>query len=116
MAGRDLQPPTRMPERGYYYHYKHDPNGPINNYAYFIDAVGCHTEDDCRPEDQFMQVYRPLYPAFVYQHGMIDVRPLQMFYEPAIVDGKPVPRFVRITDPAIIAELKKIRDEMYKWD
>ena len=113
---RDLQLPKEMPARGYYYHYKHDPSGAINNYAYFIDAVGCHTEDDCRPEDQFMQVYRPLYPAYVYLHGMVDVRPLGMFYEPAIVDGREVPRFVPITEPAIIAELKTIRDEMYKWD
>lgn len=113
---RDLKIPTEMPARGYYYHYKHDPTGAINNYAYFIDAVGCHTEDDCRPVDQFMQVYRPLYPAFVYQNGMIDVRPLHMFYEPATVDGKAVPRFVQITDPAVISELKLIRDEMYKWD
>jgi hypothetical protein len=113
---RDLQPPAQMPERGYYYHYKHDPNGVINNYAYFIDAVGCHTEEDCRPEDQFMQVYRPLYEAFVYTHGMIDVRPLHMFYEPAIVDGKPIARFTMITDPDTIAALKVIRDDMYRWD
>jgi hypothetical protein len=113
---RNLEIPKQMPERGYYYHYKHDPNGAINNYAYFIDAVGCHTEDDCRPEDQFMQVYRPLYPAFVYQHGMIDVRPLHMFYEPAIVGGVEMPRFTKITDLEIIAKLKVIRDDMYKWE
>lgn len=113
---RNLVIPKQMPERGYYYHYRHDPDGEISNYAYFIDAVACHTEDDCRPEDQFLQVYRPLYPAFVYQHGLIDARPLHMFYEPAAVDGKAVPRFVRITDPAIIAKLKIIRDEMYVWD
>jgi hypothetical protein len=27
----------------------------------YIYGVGHHTEDDCRPEDAFMQVYRPLY-------------------------------------------------------
>lgn len=109
--------PAQVPEAGYYYHYKHTPDGAVNNYAYYIYGVGLHTEDDCRPEDQFMQVYRPLYEAFVYKNGkMFDLRPLHMFYEPAVIDGKEVPRFVRITDPETIAQLKAIRDDMYKWD
>ena len=57
----DVPPPEQCPEPGYYYHYKHDPNGPLNKYAYYTFGVGHHTEDDCRPEDAFMQVYRPLY-------------------------------------------------------
>jgi hypothetical protein len=28
----DIQPPTELPEPGYYYHFK--PDGPLNNYAY----------------------------------------------------------------------------------
>lgn len=110
----DIPPPEKRPEPGYYYHYKYDPSGPVNNYAYYIYGVGHHTEDDCRPEDAFMQVYRPLYEAYVYKHGkMFDLRPLQMFYEPAYVEGKEMPRFTKITDPAVIAELKKIRTQMY---
>jgi len=27
----DVPPPEQCPEPGYYYHYKHDPNGPLNN-------------------------------------------------------------------------------------
>ena len=57
----DIPPPEKLPEPGYYYHFKHDPDGPLNNYAYYIYGVGHHTENDCRPEDAFMQVYRPLY-------------------------------------------------------
>jgi hypothetical protein len=102
------------PEPGYYYHYKHDPEGPVNGYAYYIYGVGHHTEDDCRPEDKFMQVYRPLYEAFVYKNGkMFDLRPLQMFYEPAEWKGEKVQRFTKITDPHVIAELKKVRSQMY---
>jgi hypothetical protein len=56
----DIPPPDQRPEPGYYYHFKHDPAGPLNNYAYFIYGVGHHTEDDCRTEDSFMQVYWPL--------------------------------------------------------
>ena len=72
----DVPPPEQCPEPGYYYHYKHGPNGPLNNYAYYIYGVGHHTEDDCRPEDAFMQVYRPLYEtAYAYRNGgMFDQR------------------------------------------
>jgi hypothetical protein len=47
----DIPPPEKLPEPGYYYHFKHDPDGPLNNYAYYIYGVGHHTENDCRPED-----------------------------------------------------------------
>src|SRR5213082_586238 len=66
----DIPPPDQRPESGYYYHFKHDPAGPLNNYAYFIYGVGHHTEDDCRTEDSFMQVYRPLYEnSYAYRNG-----------------------------------------------
>jgi hypothetical protein len=108
------KPLPQMPESGFYYHYKHDPTGAVNNYAYYIYGVGHHTEDDCRPEDQFMQVYRPLYEAYVYKIGkLFDLRPLHMFYEPAVVGGDSVPRFVKIEDAAIIAELRTIKAKMY---
>ena len=32
----DIPPPKKLPEPGYYYHFKHDPDGPLNNYAYYI--------------------------------------------------------------------------------
>jgi hypothetical protein len=111
----DVPPPKRHPEPGYYYPNKHDPDGPLNNYAYYIYVVGHHTEDDCRPEDAFMQVYRPLYEAaYVYRNGgMFDLRPLYMFYEPAILNGTEVQRFTRITDPELIARLQAIKTRMY---
>jgi hypothetical protein len=76
----DTAPPKNLPEPEYYYHFKHDPDGPLNNYAYYIYGVGHHTEDDCRTEDAFMQVYRPLYEeAYAYRHrGLFDLRPLQI--------------------------------------
>ena len=61
-----------------------------------------------------MQVYRPLYEAYVYRNGgMYDLRPLHMFYEPAKLNGKEVARFTRITDPDLIAQLQAIKDRMY---
>src|SRR5258708_23263286 len=97
----DVPPPERRPEPGYYYHYKHDPNGPLNNYAYYIYGVGHHTEDDCRPEDAFMQVYRPLYEtAYAYRNGgVVYPRPVYILYKPANVYAVEGTRFTRIPEP-----------------
>ena len=104
----------RVPEKGLYYHYKHDPNGSVNNYAYEVVGVGCHTEDDCRPEDHNLVVYRPLYESSVYKAGkLFDIRPLEMFMESVTKEGKTFPRFQKITDAKTIAALASIRNEMY---
>lgn len=103
-----------VPENGFYYHYKHDPSGVVNNYAYEVVGVGHHTEDDCRPEDQHLVVYRPLYEAFVYKAGkLFDLRPLEMWMGTVEKEGETVPRFTRITDPERIRELTAIRESMY---
>ena len=103
-----------VPEKGFYYHYKHDAAGPINNYAYEVMGVGHHTEDDCRPQDTHMVVYRPIYEAFVYKNGkMFDLRPLEMFLENVTKGDCTFPRFEKITDEAIVDELGRIRDAMY---
>jgi hypothetical protein len=107
--------PKKTPEKGFYYHYKHDPAGPVNNYAYEFVGVGFHTEPDCRPEDQHLALYLPLYEsAFVYKNGkMFDARPLEMWMGTLEKEGKTVSRFTRITDEAVIQELETIRKKMY---
>jgi hypothetical protein len=115
-----LPMPERVPEAGFYYHYKHDPNGAVNNYAYEVLGVGFHTEDDTRPGEEHFLIYRPLYEASVYKASRelgvpcFDARPLKMWMENVEKDGQTTPRFRKIDDPAIIAELAKVRDEMYK--
>jgi len=111
----DIPLPKELPEPGYYYHFKRDPEGPLSNYAYYIYGVGHHTEDNCPTEDAFMQVYRPLYKnSYAYRNGrQFDLRSLHMFYEPAVKDGKPVARFRKITDPELIAKLRAIKARMY---
>lgn len=112
---------TTQPEKGYYYHYKHDPNGEVNNYAYEVLSIGHHTEmphgEGGGVDESLMVVYRPLYEsAFVYKAGKHwDVRPLAMFIEEVTKDGKTIPRFQKITDPETINMLIKIRDLMYSW-
>ena len=100
---------------GYYYHYKHDPNGSTNNYAYFILGAGMHTEKDAKPHEQFKLNYLPLYEtATVYRMGkLIDNRPLAMAMEMVKLNGILVPRFSRIIDESIIKELRLIRNAMY---
>ncbi|HVN26170.1 MAG TPA: DUF1653 domain-containing protein [Candidatus Paceibacterota bacterium] len=106
--------PSKVPSPGFYYHYKHDPDGPINNYAYEVVGVGCHTEDDCRPEDANLVVYRPLYESSVYKAGkLFDLRPLEMFMEDVTKDGKTFPRFRKITDASVIERLSAIQRQMY---
>lgn len=109
-----MKTPKKIPEKGFYYHYKHSADKPINDYAYEVMGVGFHTEDDCRPEDVNMVVYRPLYESSVYVAGkFFDLRPLEMWMGDVIKDGKTFPRFKRILDPKVISELEAIRDKMY---
>lgn len=105
--------PTRVPQLGFYYHYKHTDKS-VNDYAYEVIGVGVHTEDDCRPEDANMVVYRPLYEAKVFSAGkLFDLRPLDMWMGEVVKDGIAIPRFQKISDPTIIAELEKIKNIMY---
>ncbi len=106
--------PNKVPEKGYYYHYKHDPSGEINNYAYEVVGVGVHTEDDCRPEDANMVVYRPLYESSVYKAGkLFDLRPLDMWMGSVTKDGGDILRFTKITNESVIKRLTEIKNLMY---
>ncbi|MES2416394.1 MAG: DUF1653 domain-containing protein [Patescibacteria group bacterium] len=103
------------PENGFYYHYKHDLSKGINDHAYEVMGIGHNTEIDDL-EESAMVMYRPIYNQVVYQAGKHwDLRPVSMFIDKDFEkDGKIIPeRFKKITDEKIIAELSKIRDEMY---
>jgi hypothetical protein len=110
-----IEVPKEVPEKGFYYHYKHDPDGPVNNYAYEVIGVGHHTEDDCLVRDMHLVVYRPLYEdAGVYKAGkLFDLRPLKMFMEYITKSGKTFPRFKKISDEEVIKELEAIKARMY---
>lgn len=115
MRAEHLDLPENMPLPGFYYHYKHDSEGDEYNYAYELVGIGHHTEEDCRPEDAFVAVYRPLYEsALVFRSGkLFDIRPLSMFTEIVVKDGKELPRFSYIEDPLLIQRLSHKRDLMY---
>ena len=100
--------------KGFYYHYKHDPAGEVNNYAYEVLGVGFHTEKEEGLPDKYVVVYRALYESGSYMNGkMFAVRPYDMFVEEVEVKGERVPRFRLIEDSEVIAELVGIRDRMY---
>jgi hypothetical protein len=103
------------PENGFYYHYKHNPQGGVNDHAYEVMGIGHHTEIDGLDESA-MVIYRPIYNQVVYKAGKHwDLRPVNMFMATNFEkDGKMIPeRFMKITDKKVIAELTKIRDDMY---
>ena len=104
----------KTPELGFYYHYKHNPAGEFNNYAYEVLNIGHHTEIDGLDESA-MVVYRPLYEsAGVYKIGKHwDVRPLEMFMEKVEKDGVTKERFTKITDPEIISKLNEVIKKLY---
>ncbi len=115
-----LPKPQRVPKVGFYYHYKHDPNGSVNNYAYEFLSVGFHTEDDARPGEAHFVNYRPLYEASVYKAckeldvPCVDTRPLEMWMGDVEKNGKIISRFTKITDFGVITQLTQICEKMYQ--
>ena len=114
-----LPMPERVPATGFYYHYKHDFAGSVNNYAYEVLGIGFHTEGDRRPGEAHFVIYIPLYESPEYKaSNELSVptfynRPLEMWMEQVTKDGRTFPRFQKILDPETIAALEKIHDEMY---
>lgn len=112
--------PKRVPEPGFYYHYKHDPSVSLNDHAYEVIGIGFHTEDNARPGEEHFLIYRPLYDQYVYKASKelgvscFDARPLEMWMEEVTKEGKTFPRFQKITDPKIVMQLEKIRSLMYQ--
>jgi len=115
MRTEHLDLPENLPLPGFYYHYKHDPEGDEFTYTYELLGIGHHTEEDCRPEDRYVAVYRPLYEsALVFRSGrLFDIRPLSMFMETVTKDGVAMPRFTYIDDPLLVQRLSHKRDLMY---
>lgn len=99
--------PKEIPQKGYYYHYKHTEDS-INNYAYEVMGIARNTE-----EKTFTVLYRPLYESEWMKPADFQSRPLEMFMGEVEKDGKTFPRFSKITDPEIIEKLEKIKREMY---
>jgi len=108
-------------EKGFYYHYKHN-DSSVDNYSYEVMGTAWSTESAILYSEEAIDfikdevvVYRPLYQdSIVYKNDRdFWIRPLKMFTEDVDIEGKILPRFKKVGDPKIIAELTKIRDKMY---
>ncbi len=99
---------THAFDPGFYRHYKHDPSGEENNYTYEVLGIGRNTE-----EKTYTVIYRPLYENGWMVPAHYQSRPFEMFMENVEKDGKTMPRFTKIIDPALIEKLKVVRNQMY---
>jgi hypothetical protein len=97
---------TKTPEKGLYYHYKHDPAVSVNNYSYEVLGIALDTEVGTHTV-----IYRPLYVNTFLDGADFCARPLGMFLETVEKEGVIIPRFTRIIDQKIIAEIERIRGE-----
>ena len=103
-----METPLEIPQKGFYYHYKHDPQGAFNNYVYEVVGLGRNTE-----EKTYTVLYRPMYENNWMKPADLQSRPYEMFMEKVMKDGKEVPRFSLITDPEVISKLEDIKIGMY---
>ncbi len=98
-------------KNGLYYHYKHNPEGEINNYAYEVIGTGLHTEDGTH-----FVIYRPLYISTFLGSAGYYIRPYEMFIGNVEINGKLVKRFEKIEDEDLLTKLDRIKREMYGED
>lgn len=85
----------------FYYHYKHDAKGEINNFAYEIIGTAMHTETE-----NFFVIYKPLYP----NEQKLFARPIELFTDVVIVEDKEIPHFTLITDIEVIESLQRFSE------
>jgi len=98
-----------LPTAGFYYHYKHDPEGPVGNYAYEVVGIGKHTETEV-----LVVLYRPLYINEWLTPAEYNARPLDMFIETVRKGDQAVPRFQKVADASAVAELEALKKQMYQ--
>lgn len=83
-----------IPQKGeVWIHYKHNPNGPQNNFSYEIVGLVVHTETE-----DILVCYRPLYESSFIQEKKVDyfVRPLSMWDDQIEKDNYSGPRFRKL--------------------
>lgn len=103
----EIQPPAIVPALGFYYHYKHKPDGPVNHRAIEVLGVSVHTEDVTR----FSVIFRSLYDSSAYRAGkLLEDLPLESWMSARAGGGL---RYQRITEPDIIRLLDTHRRILY---
>jgi len=94
-------------EKGFFYHYKHDPKGRIENYAYEVLGVAKDSENGAQNV-----IYRPIYKCDYLEGADFFSRPIENFLDiikkSETNDGQVLKRFTKISDVYVTSELKKI--------
>ena len=96
----DSQNPNYPKNGDYFYHYKHNSNLDINNFAYQIIGFALHTETE-----ETLVIYKPLYKLNHIFEASFFARPLSVFLEKVELNGQRVPRFSKIIDQEISKNL-----------
>ena len=91
-----------FPKKGFYVHYKHDPNGEPFNYMYEVVGIARNTEDG-----MYSVLYKPMYKNQWLSPAEYFSRPLEMFIDMVDKDGVSVPRFALVTDSDLLSKLKE---------
>lgn len=95
--------------QGFYYHFKHNPEVSINNYAYWLVGIAKHSENE-----EFTVIYKPMYKNEWLGEAELMSRPIEMFTDMVEKPEYSGPRFKLIEDPEIIAKLSILRDNLDK--
>lgn len=96
-------------QKGFYYHFKHNPEISVNNYAYKLIGVAKHSETE-----EITVIYKPLYKNEWLGEAELMSRPIDMFMDNVDKPEYKGPRFRLIEDPEIISKLNDIRDGLDK--
>jgi hypothetical protein len=93
---------------GFYYHYKHTPEGDYNNYAYKVLGLARHSESE-----EMLVLYRPVYDNKYLKPADCTARPLDVFLTNVNTTAGTRPRFERISDLRVVTSLQGLYDRMY---
>ena len=96
----------QIPEKDFYYHYKHDELKGFNHHAYEVVGLVRHSEDE-----SLLIIHLPSYENESLAPAQYWTRPIELFFDEVIVNGKALPHFTKITDPETILKLREIRDQ-----
>lgn len=96
-------------KKGFYYHFKHNPNLSVNNYAYKLVGIAKHSETE-----EITVIYRPMYKNEWLGEAELMSRPIDMFMDTVDKPEYTGPRFRLIEDPEIISKLNDISVELEK--
>ena len=109
MIKNDILISMQKIQKGFYYHFKHNPGISLNNYAYKVIGTAKHSETE-----EVTVIYKPMYKNEWLGEAELMSRPIDMFLDTVEKPEYSGLRFRLIEDPEIIAKLSDIRDGLDK--